>query len=315
MFVDAMKWREEKDIYNVISRVENSEYFDLLKNYWPISLCKEWDFWAYDNCYVSYQRSGLIDTSIMELIPMEDLIDYHCYCMEILERKYAKIYKKKGFVPGQIILEDMTGFGTAFLDKKIIEMVQHVAQIDSDYYPAILRKFYFFNAPGIFTVFWGVVKKFLDKETVMKFEVLGSNKEKNEEVFSKIVPSKYLLECLGGTCKYQMPSGGPVNEVLKSLPLSPNKARTIKVIRNSSYNHVIDVERDGILSWEFTSSEDMRLQIISENKTVVSKTRTNTRKTSIGSSDVKAGQYTLNFDNQSFWNDNLLQYKYSMDPK
>jgi hypothetical protein len=79
----------------------------------------------------------------------------------------------KGFVPGQIIFEDMTGFGSGFLSSKIIEMVQAVSQIDSDYYPAILRKFYFFNAPAVFTMFWSVVKKFIDKDTLVKFEVLG----------------------------------------------------------------------------------------------------------------------------------------------
>lgn len=60
------------------------------------------------------------------------------------------------------------------MHKKAIEIIAMIAHIDDNYYPAILRKFYILNAPYVFTAFWSIIKKFLNKRTASKFEVLGS---------------------------------------------------------------------------------------------------------------------------------------------
>lgn len=59
------------------------------------------------------------------------------------------------------------------MHKKALDIVAMIAHIDDNYYPAILRKFYLLNAPYVFTVFWNIIKKFLNERTASKFEVLG----------------------------------------------------------------------------------------------------------------------------------------------
>jgi len=226
MFITAMKWRKENKVDSIIQDFEKEAYFPLLSSYWPGSFHRDWDFWSFDNSFVSYQRLGTLDVGLMDIVPQEVLIRYHIYCAEILEMKYAKIVRLKGYCPGCIMVEDLSNLGMSFVDKKIMELLKLVVKIDSDYYPAILRKFFIINTPRVFTMVWAVVKKFFDQATLEKFEILGSEPKKVIPILKEIIPEKYLLDFYEGESSFRIPSGGSVKELVdftKSLPKKEEK--------------------------------------------------------------------------------------------
>ena len=53
------------------------------------------------------------------------------------------------------------------------------------------------NAPSSFTVIWSVIKPWLDKDTVSKVDILGSN---YQEVLLRLVDKESLPASLGGEC-------------------------------------------------------------------------------------------------------------------
>jgi len=228
MFINAMKWRKENNVDNVIDEFEKNEYFDILIHYWPGSYGREWDFWSYDNSFVTYQSLGSVDTSLIKYIPSEVLIKFHIYCAEILEAKYNKIVKLKGYFPGCIIVEDLSGLSISFMDNKVLSLLKEAIRIDSDYYPAVLRKFYLTNTPKVFTMIWSIVKNFFDKGTLDKFEIVSDSK-KIIPTLKACVPLKYLPEYLEGECPWKMSEPSTIKELIKKMrkekiePVSPRQ--------------------------------------------------------------------------------------------
>jgi len=111
-----------------------------------------------------------------------------------------------------------------FLDKKILELLKEVIRLDSDYYPAILRKFYLMNTPKVFAMVWGIVKNFFDKGTLEKFEI-STDEKKIVKDLKIIVPPKYLPEYLGGECAWKMPDVTSLKETVKTLKKQQKKVK------------------------------------------------------------------------------------------
>lgn len=82
-----------QNIDTIIDDFEKSEFFPILHNYWPASFDKNWEFWSYDNSFVTYQRSGSVDPELLNVVPRAEIIRYHLYCCEVIERKAAKIVR------------------------------------------------------------------------------------------------------------------------------------------------------------------------------------------------------------------------------
>eukprot|EP01124_Arcella_intermedia_P000096 TRINITY_DN10052_c0_g1_i1.p1 TRINITY_DN10052_c0_g1~~TRINITY_DN10052_c0_g1_i1.p1 ORF type:complete len:301 (+),score=82.45 TRINITY_DN10052_c0_g1_i1:126-1028(+) len=216
MFIKAMKWRKANDVDNIIEVMPKNQYFEFLRRYWPGSIHEDWEFWTYDESFVSYQRIGSLDISLASYVPRADIIKYHIYCMELIERKYAKVVLKNGSYPGCLMVEDLSGLGMHFVDKKILDILQEAVQLDADYYPAVLRKFYLINTPKVFSMIWGVVKGFFDKATLDKFEVLGDTKRVVPQL-KQIIPLKDLLKYLDGESEFEIAPGGSVKALVKEM--------------------------------------------------------------------------------------------------
>lgn len=52
-----------------------------------------------------------MDPRLVDEVPMEAVIDYHKYVVEVVEKKHAKVVHQKGYSPGGIVIEDLTGLG------------------------------------------------------------------------------------------------------------------------------------------------------------------------------------------------------------
>lgn len=214
MFINAMKWRKENNVDNIIEEFEKSEYYDVLSTYWPGSVNKAWDFWTWDNSFVSYSNMGSVDTKLVKYVPQDVIIRFHIYCSEILERKFNKIVRTKGYFPGVVIIDDLEGLGVGFLDQKVLAVLKEAVRIDSDYYPAILRKFYLTNTPKAFAMVWGIVKNFFDKATLDKFSIHENQKL---PILKDLIPPKYLPQYLEGECPWKMPDPSHIKEIAKKI--------------------------------------------------------------------------------------------------
>jgi len=222
MFIDAMKWRKENNVDTIIEDFEKNPFYEILSKYWPGSASRAWDFWSYDNSFITYSSLGSIDTSVVKYVPQDILIKFHIYTAELLERKYNKVVKQKGYFPGCIIVEDLADLGMGFLDKRVLDLIKEAIRIDSDYYPAILRKFYLTNTPKVFTMVWGIVKTFFDKGTLEKFEIVSETK-KIIPTLQVIIPPKYLPAHLEGACLWKMPDASQIKVLVKKMKADQNK--------------------------------------------------------------------------------------------
>jgi len=254
MFINAMKWRKDNDIDGIIQRFESSEYFDLITNYWPCSVHRKWDFWTYDNSFIVYERIGSMDCSLIDVIPWQSIVDYHIWVVEVIEKKHAKIAKTKGYSPGGIVIEDLSGLGMGHAHRKVLEYLTTIAKIDESYYPAILRKYYIINAPYVFTMMWKVVQTLFSAQTLAKFEILGSDKEANHQIFKQIIPEKYLPDYLGGTSKFQMPKAGYQPDLIAALP-KPNYEHKVEVASGKNYLHKVTISEPSVVQWQFTTKD------------------------------------------------------------
>ena len=73
--------------------------------------------------------------------------------------------------------------------------------MDSLYYPETLSRLFIVNAPYIFTGAFSMVKKWLDKHTVDKIQVLGSCSDKNViKVLRTYIDPQSLPKEYGGEC-------------------------------------------------------------------------------------------------------------------
>eukprot|EP01126_Amoeba_proteus_P019704 TRINITY_DN2020_c0_g2_i3.p1 TRINITY_DN2020_c0_g2~~TRINITY_DN2020_c0_g2_i3.p1 ORF type:complete len:347 (+),score=61.30 TRINITY_DN2020_c0_g2_i3:492-1532(+) len=229
-------------------------------NYWPCSIHREWDFWTYDNSWIVYQRLTQMDIRLVDQIPLEAVIDYHKYVVEVVEKKHAKIVHQKGWSPGGVVIEDLSGLSYAHLHKKVIEIIGTIAHIDDNYYPAILRKFIIINAPFLFTVFWNVVKKFLHPRTASKFEVLGSDSEYYQSYFKKIIPEKYIPQYLGGSSLFSMPQGGSMESIISKIPVN---YRTVSIPPGEVHKHQIMISKPSVMTWRFsTKNYNIRFSVV-----------------------------------------------------
>lgn len=62
---------------------------------------------------------------------------------------------------------------STMMNKNIRHNLKVITQITNNNYPEIMKKLYIINAPSSFKFLWSIIKKFIDKNTVKKIEVLG----------------------------------------------------------------------------------------------------------------------------------------------
>lgn len=70
---------------------------------------------------------------------------------------------------------------------QVKQLLGKITAIDQANYPEMMGKTLIINAPGVFKLVWGVVKRFLDARTLTKIEV--SLYQKNPSTFQGIPDS------------------------------------------------------------------------------------------------------------------------------
>ncbi|KAH7281732.1 hypothetical protein KP509_36G061100 [Ceratopteris richardii] len=152
---------------------------------------------------------------LLRVTTLERLTLYHIKEWEILIKwKFPACSRAVGYPIFQsLAILDLKGMTMKHLNKQVMNFIQKITKIDQDYYPEHLGKMVIINAPASFKAMWQLVKPWLDKNTLKKIDVCGSNYSAK---LLQLVDSKNLPAFLGGAC--HCPDGcensdaGPWNE-------------------------------------------------------------------------------------------------------
>eukprot|EP01126_Amoeba_proteus_P042686 TRINITY_DN464_c0_g1_i22.p1 TRINITY_DN464_c0_g1~~TRINITY_DN464_c0_g1_i22.p1 ORF type:complete len:296 (+),score=65.81 TRINITY_DN464_c0_g1_i22:873-1760(+) len=195
------------------------------------------------------ETMGRIDPKLPQYFPLEELVKYHMYVGETIERDVRSVCKGKDFYCPVFFLEDLEGVSMSHMSSSIMNMVKQTAKMDSDNYPESIRKVIIMNCPKVFSVLWGVAQYFFDENQKSKFEFYGYSEDYQTSLL-KIVSPENLPKRYGGDLDWDLPPGGDVKKL--SLPKTEKK-RWIKthIPRGGNYEKALRVEKGHTISWEF----------------------------------------------------------------
>jgi len=229
LFVNAMKVREEEGIDQILETFPQTFWFKTITDYWPTSISATRAHVAKDGCPVMYERIGLVNPKLADLIPLDVLIRHHIYNVEIMERENRKIVEKNGFSAGTILIEDLEELGTSHLYGKVTKLIQSISSRDEVSYPESIRKVYIVNPPAVFSLVWALMKPFIEERTQSKFS-FGTTKEFAKE-WDEIIGKDNLPKYLGGNMTTELPSGGSIKKPpgITPLKLGTRKDHSIEI--------------------------------------------------------------------------------------
>lgn len=196
MFDNLLEWREAKQIDKVCElaypfKAEKSKYhfcsfYGLTKNKNPL----------YIQSYKNFNSKKMF-----ALCPVDDMYNLAMTEYErLIHIVLPAATKHNGFFTREIIsIVDVKPLGlTSAANSKLREFGGKTLKSTQKFYPEITKKVYIINAAMTFKAIWKLLKTVLDKNTVSKIELLGTNYQKTliEEIGAENLPVEY-----GGTCE------------------------------------------------------------------------------------------------------------------
>jgi len=307
LFVESMKWREENSIDTIMETFPKWEHFEKLVNYWPGSLLNLCPY-TYDGSPVMYEAMGRCDSRMLEFFGLENVLKFHIYGMEKIQRMYWELTEKFGYFPGIVVIQDLGGVGWSSLSQTALKAVQRAAAINQNNYPDQLRKLFIVNTPHVVNMMWNVASLWFDPRTLAKFEFCSGGPDVYREKFTKIIPDFDLPKRLGGTMDNDIPSAGTIDieENFQKI-----KRKKIEVPRGGNHVHIIATEKGDLIQFEFdTNLYDISFAVFfmpnedleSREEIFLSK-RVESHKERIGGTFVKEtdGIYEFIWDNSYSW--------------
>jgi len=267
LFVNAMKLRKEEDVDNILETFPHEFWYKTVTEYWPTSISPLKFHIAKDGCPVMYERIGLVQPKLAELIPMDVLVRHHIYNVEIMERENRKIVEKNGFTAGTILIEELGDLNMGHMHGKVTKLISSIAARDEASYPESIRKVYIVNPPSMFSVVWAIMKPFIEERTQAKFS-FGPAKEFKEE-WDRIIGLENLPKYLGGSLDWDPPKGGNIKQYI------PASLITMEIPRRGTHQFEVSVKSSQILHVEFLvkSGKDIGFAIFTKTGSDAKKDR------------------------------------------
>jgi len=249
LFDNAMTWREENKIDEILDTFPDNYWYKALTEYYPNSINPERFHWTKDKCPIFYERIGLVHPKMTDLIPRETLVKHHNYCIELMEKNNHRIAAENGFSPGTILVEDLKDLTHSHMYNKITAMIQEVSASDEQHYPESIRKVYIVNPPGIFGLVWALMKPFIEEQTLQKF-AFGTPKDFAAE-WDAIIGKENLPKYLGGTLDWDPPKGGDVKHLIPSNLIKKEIGRKEDLVIEAT------VKKGQTFHWQVICSKDI----------------------------------------------------------
>eukprot|EP01119_Soliformovum_irregulare_P011004 TRINITY_DN2724_c0_g1_i2.p1 TRINITY_DN2724_c0_g1~~TRINITY_DN2724_c0_g1_i2.p1 ORF type:complete len:292 (-),score=93.81 TRINITY_DN2724_c0_g1_i2:7-882(-) len=278
-------------------------------DYWPGAIHKD-DF---EGLPVWYERIGKADPkSIFANLTEDDLVEFHIYLAESREKLLYEVWRNRGQMSeGSICLQDCTDLGWKHMHSQAISTVKKLAALDANHYPETLKKMYVVNTPGSFTMFYKMLKPFLDPKTIQKIQIVSGNgfNELKQDIVKENIP-----KFLGGEsdCPFLDKAGGVYG---KSSSEEEEHWDEVQISAKDKFELKFKLKKDDLVAYRFRcDSKDIGFQVSEEisKSTLVPYTRYDQGKTIEG--EVTApieGEYLLRWDN-SFSKLTKKKIKYSI---
>lgn len=149
---------------------------------------------------VYIKRLGKLDLEdLFAVTTKERLIRWHVATQEDLlnHKLVASSWHQKRRITQMFAILDLDGCSmSTLLDSKMHEFLGSTLTLDQDNYPEILYRMYIVNAPGMFSMAWSVISRFLDANTRAKISIESS--AATEELL-RYIDGDMLPDFLGGS--------------------------------------------------------------------------------------------------------------------
>jgi len=255
MIKEDIRWRKELGVDDILKTFPQSNYYQALINYWPARVYGD-DIYSVP---IWWERLALVEPkSFVSNVPEEELIKFHIWLMERAEMRCTKEFfektgKKNQY--GTCYVQDLAGLGWKHFYMPALGKIRITVEIDQAHYPESLRKMYIVNAPSIFNTFWKLISPWLDKRTVSKIEVCGSN---YLELLAKEMDPSIIPSYLGGPCiEADFTGGGVWPGSLYQVSSDKFNCSTLVTIAPRDLCEVLSkVEHEGsVIGWKFSISK------------------------------------------------------------
>lgn len=243
LFANAMVVREAEGIDSILETFPRDFWYKALTGYWPTSIHPDKPLVAKDGCPVMYERIGLVNPKLADLIPLEVCVRHHLYNVEIMERENRKIVDKEGFSAGTILIENLEDLSTSHMYGKVVKLITGIAARDEVSYPESIRKIYIVNPPAVFSMVWAIMKPFIEERTQAKFS-FGTAKEFKDD-WEKIIGMDQLPKSLGGTASWELPAAGNIKNLV------PSSLAVVEIPRRGSHGFEVTVKANHTFKVEF----------------------------------------------------------------
>ena len=193
MYLNTVRWRKEFGVDHAYKTFQFPEKKEVLKIF-PQYYLRTDKFGR--PIYIN--EVGKINVeALLKVTTVERMIQFHVYEWEKLIRD---MYPKCSTHVGHKIFQsfsiiDLKGLSYKQFNKTTRSFLKQITKIDQEYYPEHLGQMFIINAPKIFSMIWSVVKLWLDKRTLAKIKVYGS--DYHEKLFGFVDPHD-LPEHIGG---------------------------------------------------------------------------------------------------------------------
>lgn len=256
MFIASMKWREENKVDSILEDFPKSPFARLICENYPSThtdpKCKE--LRTKDGHHLVLERMGQINPESTSLYPIQDLINFHIYAMELGAKRRDEYCKEFGNTHASSTtgVEDLEGLGMAHMNTALLAVLKEFTKIDSDNYPESLRKVFIVNVPSVFNLIWKMVQYFWDENQKSKFQFLPAGTDL-APVLLQFIHEEDLPKAYGGKYDYDLPAKKSHKEfkfLLREI-VPKKKWEKVHVPRGGSYEHPVVVAEGCQLYWEF----------------------------------------------------------------
>lgn len=196
MYADHVKWRKEFDVAGIVKDFNFHER-DLFLTLYPQGYHKTDKLGR----PIYIQHLGAINMKRLNEITNEDrMLKFHIQeyerCMNYIMPACSKTVGRH--IEQTFAIIDVTGVGMSHISGQVKGLLSKITSVDQGNYPEMMGKTFIINAPGMFKIVWGIVKRFLDARTLTKIELVGTNYQAS---LLKYIDKDNLPEYLGGTSK------------------------------------------------------------------------------------------------------------------
>jgi len=302
MFIEAMKWREEMKVDSIFETFPKTPQYELLVTHYPASYHWKDPPLTKDSSVVLLSGIGRVDPSIIQTVGYQNLVQFHIWCMETLERLHTKTIQEKGYWPGFVMIEDLEGVGYHTFSTRVLGLMQEITRINQNYYPDMLRKMYIINVPSIFYIFWKVIQLWLEQRSIAKIELINGKASIIADKIEAIFDLSSLPLRLGGTSTRDIPLAG---FGAASTKMREKPRFKIDIPRGTKHEVSHYFEIGDIISWEFILRDydiGFTLLYTDENKEIQKIARCEAKKLFSDSITIEnPGTYLFLWDNTYSW--------------